>query len=82
MNASGVEPTDEELRILRAARDGRIHSSGRWVIDGEARPERPALESVKRHGWVADALAGGGWVYELTPSGRAVLEAAEGGAGG
>lgn len=74
---SPAEPTDEELRILRAARDGRIHSSGRWVIDGEPRPERPALESVKRHGWVADALGRGGWIYELTPSGRAALESAE-----
>lgn len=76
MRTSEPEPTDEELRILRAARDRRIHSSGRWVIDGEERPQRPALESVKRHGWVVDAMGRGGWVYELTPSGRAVLEGA------
>lgn len=66
----------EELRILRAARDGRIHSSGHWVIDGESRPERPALERVKQRGWVIDALGGGGWRYELTPDGRTALEQA------
>lgn len=74
-----MEPTDEELRILRAARDGRIHSSGHWVIDGESRPERRALDAVTQHGWVTDAIGGGSWRYELSPSGRAVLEAAEGG---
>ena len=72
-----MEPTDEELRILRAARDGRIHSTGRWVIDGEPRPERRALDAVKQRGWVVDGLAGGSWRYELSPSGRAVLDAAE-----
>ncbi|ADB52623.1 hypothetical protein [Conexibacter woesei] len=72
-----MEISAEELRILRAARDGRIRSSGHWIIDGESRPERPALERVKQHGWVIDALGGGGWRYELTPDGRAALAEAE-----
>jgi hypothetical protein len=72
-----MEPTDEELRILRAARDGRIHSTGHWVIDGESRPERRALDAVKQRGWVVDALGGGSWRYELSDAGRAALEAAE-----
>jgi hypothetical protein len=76
-----MEPTDEELRILRAARDGRIYSTGHWIIDGESRPERRALDAVKERGWVSDALGGGAWRYELSPSGRAVLEAAEAGGG-
>jgi len=71
-----ADATPEQLRILRAARDGRLHSSGHWVIDGESRPERQALDAVKRHGWVADAIAGGRWSYDLTPDGRAVLDAA------
>lgn len=75
------EATDEELRILRAARDGRIHSIGHWVIDGESRPERRALDAVKQRGWVSDVIVGGGWSYELSPAGRAALDAAESAAG-
>ncbi|HST42037.1 MAG TPA: hypothetical protein VLK58_21135 [Conexibacter sp.] len=71
------ELSDEELRILRAARDGRIHSAGHWIIDGESRPERRALDAVKQRGWLTDAIARGNWTYELSPSGRAALEAAE-----
>lgn len=72
-----MEPTDEELRILRAARDGTIHSVGHWIIDGESRPERRALDAVTRNGWVTEAIGGGAFRYELSPDGRAVLEAAE-----
>ncbi len=72
-----MEPTDEQLRILRAARDGRLHSIGHWVIDGESRPERQALDGAKAAGWLTDAIVRGGWAYELSPDGRALLEAAE-----
>ena len=36
----------EELRILRAARDGRLYTNeaGRWMIDGEARPDPRARQ--------------------------------------
>lgn len=72
-----MEPTEEQLRILRAARDGRLHSIGHWVIDGESRPERQALDGAKAAGWLTDAIVRGGWAYELSPAGRAALEAAE-----
>jgi hypothetical protein len=47
------------------------------VIDGESRPERRALDAVTQRGWVTDAIARGFWTYELSPAGRAVLDAAE-----
>ncbi|MDO8187984.1 hypothetical protein Q5424_14975 [Conexibacter sp. JD483] len=72
-----MEPTDEQVRILRAARDGRLHSIGHWVIDGESRPERQALDGAKAAGWLTDAIVRGGWAYELSPDGRGALEAAE-----
>lgn len=75
-------PGDEQLRILRAARDGRLHSIGHWVIDGESRPERQALDGAKAAGWLTDAIVRGGWAYELSPDGRAVLEAASSEASG
>jgi hypothetical protein len=67
----------EQLRILRAARDGRIHSVGHWVIDGESRPERRALDEVVSNGWVESAIAGGAFTYVLTDGGRRVLDEAE-----
>ncbi|HEY4279051.1 MAG TPA: hypothetical protein VGM91_12565 [Conexibacter sp.] len=69
--------TAEELRILRAARDGRIHSVGHWVIDGEGRPERRALDAVVANGWVESAIGGGAFTYALTDAGRAALDEAE-----
>ncbi|MDO8213495.1 hypothetical protein [Conexibacter sp. CPCC 206217] len=74
-----MELNDEQVRILRAARDGRIHSTGHWIIDGESRPERRALDALLAEGMLTDAIAGGSWRYELSPSGRAALEAAEAG---
>lgn len=53
-----MDLTDEERRILIATRDGRLSQNehGRYVIDGEPRPERKARERVMRMGWV-------GWRY-------------------
>lgn len=45
---AGQPLSDEEIRILRAAEDGRLgmNESGRYVITGEVRPERKARERL------------------------------------
>lgn len=46
-----MDPSDEELRILRAAMAGslRLNKHWRYVIDGDRRPERKARERLQRH---------------------------------
>jgi hypothetical protein len=46
--------TDEQLRILRAAGDGRLvlAASGRWIIEGEWRPDRRERERLMKRGYV------------------------------
>jgi len=66
----------EHVRILRAVDEGRfgLNGSGRYVIDGEARPERKPREQVMNWGLIV-------WNYQrdapvaftLTDKGRAVL---------
>jgi hypothetical protein len=58
--------TDEELRILLATRDRKIHTNavGRWVIDGDARPERKARERLVREQWIE-------WTWQDHPKGEA-----------
>lgn len=45
----------EDLRILTAAREGRLVGNvyGRWLIEGEARPDRRRRESLMRRGMLA-----------------------------
>lgn len=71
----------EEKRILWAAREGRMHTnrSGRYVIDGEPRPDRKTRERLVRRGWIAwtrgeqyDAFDLGGEV-RITDLGYAAL---------
>lgn len=65
----------EDLRLLRAARDGRLvqNPSGRWIIKGDdRRPDprrRKALECRGRIAWTV------GGVYRLTRKGEDMLEA-------
>ena len=69
--------TVEELRILRAAAEGRLtcgHSSGRWQIAGEPRPDRKSRERLKKRGLI-DYAAGSWTVLEATPLGRSRLDA-------
>lgn len=53
-DGSSVTPThltEEMVRILRAARDGRLYSvSGYWTIDGEERPKTPDRELLISRG--------------------------------
>lgn len=64
--------TDEERRILIAARERRllINYAGRYVITGEARPDRKARERMQGKGWL-------GWHVNgqptITANGRAAL---------
>lgn len=71
----------EILRQLRAARDGRFtqNGAGRYVIDGEPRPDRKTREkliySSKMLMW--SFSRGGVTGIELTEKGRRELEAWE-----
>jgi hypothetical protein len=74
--------TDEEHRILRAARDRRIYTNdhGRWLIAGEKRPERNARERMLRLqyiDWTWDDTPGGRVAYRITSEGEAALRLAE-----
>jgi hypothetical protein len=46
--------TDEQQRILRAAaqRRLRVNEHGRWLIDGEARPDRRSREKLRQRGLI------------------------------
>lgn len=70
------ERVDEELRILRAAAAGAIHTNGhgRWVIDQQPRPNRKAREGLLRRGYVTYAYLAGRSAYQLTGAGRAMLD--------
>lgn len=61
----GKPLTDEEARILRAADRGalRVNGSGRYVIDGEARPDRKSRERMFQRGYL-------GWKWTMTRLGR------------
>jgi hypothetical protein len=77
-----LELSEEHFRILRAVRDGRIvpNDSGRYVIDGEPRPNRKAREQlVKRHMivWVHRFGSAGRSGYELSTLGFDALRANE-----
>jgi hypothetical protein len=56
-------PTPEDLRILRAAAEGRLRSSstGRWQIEGENRPDRKSRERLRSRNLI--------W-YGYTPAGH------------
>lgn len=71
--------TAEHRRILKAVAEGRfgLNGNGRYVIDGEPRPERKPREQVMNRGLVV-------WNYQrdapvaftLTEKGRNVLAGA------
>lgn len=49
------EEAREELRILRAVAERRLHVNecGRYVIDGEARPKRQVRERLMSRGLIS-----------------------------
>lgn len=69
---------DEAVRLLRAARAGRLVSNdvGRWVIVDEKRPDRKTREKLMNSGLLT-------WRFhpvralELTTRGQAALDNAE-----
>jgi hypothetical protein len=68
----------EELRQLRAARDGRllVNESGRYVIDGEARPvPKVRKRLLYDREWIIWTWKPKGMV--LTDEGRAALDLME-----
>ena len=69
--------TPEAVRLLRAARDGRlnINPGGRYVITGEHRPDRLTREKLMRAQLLTWRFRPAG--LELTAFGRARLDAFE-----
>lgn len=70
--------THEEIRQLSAAAEGRFRQSdtGRYVIDGEARPERKVRESLIRRGFLTWLFSQRGYStvgLKITPEGEAAL---------
>lgn len=68
----------EELRILRAAKDGRLYlnEAGRWLIADEPRPDPKARRYLVQSGRVHSA-----WRWRetsITDKGRAMLADHEG----
>lgn len=85
---SAAALTDEHYRILRAAGNGHLASNraGRWVIHGDARPDRRSRERLKARGLLgypqiepaAPKMAGLAWDFDrlvLTDKGREALAA-------
>lgn len=71
--------TDEQMRILTAARDGRLRTDERhyWYIEGEERPMSHERVRLRNVGLLANvAHMDGFMVGALTDAGRAALEAA------
>lgn len=64
--------TAEEMRILRAAAEGRLrmNSAGRYVIDGEARPDRKAREKLMLRALISWPTRS---VVPISSKGRAAL---------
>jgi hypothetical protein len=78
MSSDPYDLTAERLRILRAARDGRLrrNDAGRYIIAGAARPDRrvrAALTGSGLLGW-PERVSG---LVSLTPAGRSDLDQLE-----
>ncbi len=72
------EQKAEMLRQLRAARDGRFleNAAGRYVIEGEARPNRKVREKlIYTHRWMLWQFSPKG--MRLTSEGEAALRLME-----
>ena len=69
-------PTNEALRILVAIRDKTLtmNSAGRYVIEGQERPDRATREKLRSRGLIENWwVAGSGHEWRLTDKGRAAL---------
>ena len=70
--------TDEQARILRAVSEGRmvVNGAGRYVIDGEPRPDRKSREQLRGRGLIDHFYEQGrGTHWRVTAKGKAVLDA-------
>jgi hypothetical protein len=74
------KPLDTEgLRILCAVRDGVMgaNSNGRYIIPGQARPDRRTRESLRSRGLIANRFSHErGYYWFLTEKGRTALHEA------
>lgn len=71
--------TAEQWRILVAIDDGRLsmNSAGRYVIDGEERPDRKSRERLRGRGLIDHFYEQGrGTHWRVTAKGKAMLRAA------
>lgn len=69
--------TDEEIRIMRAIEDGDfgVNEHGRYVIKGQARPDRKARVNLMNREWIDWRWrAQQGTVWFVTDKGREALE--------
>jgi len=69
-------PLDREgARIIIAIQDGRwdINSSGRYIIDGEERPDRKTRERLQKRGLIDWHYTANGYEWYVTPKGDATL---------
>jgi hypothetical protein len=81
-NLSKRPLTDEETSILKAVADGRmrVNTAGRYVIDGEARPQRKARAALAARGYISWPR-GPRQVSPITPNGLTALAALTGSEG-
>jgi len=69
--------TEEQVRILRAIGEDRLttNSYGRYVIEGEPRPDRKSREKLRGRGLIESWYeVGRGSHWRLTERGRKVLD--------
>jgi hypothetical protein len=72
-----VTLTNEQMRILYAIREGRmtVNSHGRYVIEGEERPDRKSREQLRSRGLIAHFYERGqGSHWRLTAKGNATFD--------
>ena len=76
MTGDGSDIGVERLRILRAARDGRlkVNEYGRYVIDGERRPDRRIREQLQQQEEISFPYRRDDRRVRLLPDGRSDLE--------
>lgn len=70
--------TDEQLRILRAIQNGTfgLNSNGRYIIVGEARPDRKSRERLRGRGLIEHFYEQGrGTQWRVTARGKRFLDA-------
>lgn len=75
--ALGRKPLDREgCRIIIAIQEDRFHENkhGRYVIDGEERPDRKTREALRKRGLIDSRFDGKRFVWFVTEKGAAMLK--------